>query len=68
MTQKAIRLVRPLQIEYIIVGGFLTNWQNAIYSLTEKQFVGECMRLSGGSMNPVRLKEIYKQLMDEAGV
>lgn len=65
---KAIRLVRPLQTEYMIVGGFLMNWQNAVYNLTEDQFVGECMRLSGGSLNPIRIKTLYQQLMEEAGL
>jgi hypothetical protein len=44
------------------------NWQNAIYNLTERQFVGECMRLANGSLNPNRLTEIYNQLMEEAGL
>ena len=68
MEHTPIRLVRPLQTEYIVVGGFLMNWQNAIYNLTESQFVGECMRLAGGSLNPNKLKQIYNQLMDEAGL
>ena len=68
MEQPAIRLVRPLQTEYIVVGGLLMNWHNTIYTLTEEQFVGECMRKSHGSMNPNRVREIYKELMEEAGV
>lgn len=64
----AIRLVRPMQTEYMIVGFVLTNWKNYFYQATEEEFVAKCMTLSNGSMNPNRVKEIYKQLREEAGL
>lgn len=64
----AIRLVRPMQIEYIVVGGILTNWGNAVYEVSEDYFLKECMKKSNGSMNPQRVKAIYRQLREEAGI
>ena len=64
----AIRLVRPLYTEYIIVGKVVRSLSNDLYKMPENSFVDECMKASGGSMNPQRLKLIYKQLMEEAGL
>lgn len=64
--EPAIRLVRPLQVEYLVVGMILTNWGNYIYKATEEEFLKKCMMMSQGSMNPNRVKEIYKNLMEEA--
>lgn len=64
----AIRLVRPLQMEYLTVGLILQSWQKYLYQSTEEEFVKRCMQLSNGSMNPVRLRTIYNQLMSEAGI
>lgn len=68
MSYPPIRLVRPLQIEYIILGGILMNYQNEIYSMTEDQFIGLAMKKSNGSMNPNRIRLVYVQLMEEAGL
>ena len=62
------RLVRPLQQEYIVVGTVLKWWAQDFYRITEKEFVDYCMKQSNGSMNPVRLRTIFNQLMNEAGV
>lgn len=64
----AIRLVRPLQIEYITIGKVVRWWGPDLYRMTEDQFVNHCMKESNGSMNPVRLRTIYNQLMQEAGL
>lgn len=64
----AIRLVRPMQMEYITVGKVLRYWAQDFYRISEKLFVDHCMKESGGSMNPHRVRAIYKQLMDEAGI
>lgn len=66
--EPVLRPQRPMQAEFMIVGGFLTNWQNAIYKLTEEQFVGECMRLSNNQLDPQRVALIYRSLMKEAGL
>lgn len=66
--EPAIRLFRPMQIEYITVGTILSNWKNYLYTSTEEEFIHKCMLLSNGSMNPDRVKAIYKQLMNEAGI
>ena len=62
------RLVRPLQMEYLTVGLILQSWQGYLYKSTEQEFVDRCMQLSNGSMNPVRLRTIFNQLMREAGL
>lgn len=68
MNEPAIRLVRPMQMEYITVGYVLRNLAYDLYRITEKQFVDMCMEKSNGSMNPQRCRAIYKHLMDEAGI
>jgi len=64
--QPAIRLVRPMQKEFIVVGGILMNWGNAIYKMSEEQLLHECMPQSNGFMNPQRVKATYQQLRQEA--
>lgn len=64
----AIRLVRPLYTEYIIVGKVVRSLAHDLYKTSENSFVDECMKASGGSMNPNRLREIYRELMEEAGL
>lgn len=66
--QPAIRLVRPMQMEYMTIGMILTTYGNNIYSMSEDQFLHECMTQSNGSMNPHRVKAIYQQLRQEAGI
>lgn len=64
----AIRLVRPMQMEYLTVGKVLRWLAYDFYRITEKEFVDHCMNESHGSMNPDRLKAIYRQLREEAGI
>ena len=64
----AIRLVRPMQMEYITVGTVLKWWAQDFYRITEKEFVDHCMKESNGSMNPDRVRAIYRQLREEAGI
>jgi hypothetical protein len=64
----AIRLVRPMQMEYKVVGLILHSWENYLYKSTEEEFIARCMQLSYGSMNPDRLRAIHKQLMNDAGL
>ena len=64
----AIRLVRPMQTEYKTVGFILNQMGDYFYQATEEEFVAKCMMLSHGSMNPGRLKAIYSQLRQEAGI
>ena len=63
----AIRLVRPMQMEYQTVG-YVLRYEKSVYTMTDKEFVIACMVHSNGSMNPNRCKAIYSQLMDEAGI
>ena len=63
----AIRLVRPMQTEYMVVGKILDQWKEYLYMTDEQQFLHMCMKHSNGSMNPARIRAIYKQLMEEAG-
>lgn len=64
----AIHLVRPLYIEYRVVGSLLVNWGGYLYRSTEEEFIAKCMMLSNGSMNPSRIREIHRELMKEAGL
>lgn len=66
--EPAIRLVRPMQMEYMTIGMILTTYGNNIYKMSEDQFLHECMTQSNGSMNPQRVKAIYQQLRQEAGI
>lgn len=68
INEPAIRLVRPLQIEYMTVGKVIRYWGNDFYKITEQQFVDQCMKESGGGMHPLKLIGIYHQLMSEAGL
>ena len=36
--------------------------------MTEQAFVGQCMHLSHGKMNPKRARQIYLELMKDAGL
>lgn len=69
MDEPAIRLVRPLQMEYIAMAGLMNIYGgNAIYSMSEAEFLRSMMRISSGSLSPKRVKELFHQLMDEAGL
>lgn len=68
MEDPAIRLVRPMQTEYMVVGTILNNWGKYLYRSTEEEFLMKCMTLSHGSMNPDRVKAIHRQLMQDAGL
>ena len=64
----AILLVRPLYAEYRVVGSLLVIWGGYLYMSNEEEFVEKCMMLSNGFMNPSRIREIYRELMKEAGL
>jgi len=68
MEDPAIRLVRPMQMEYMVVGTILNNWGKYLYRSTEEEFLMKCMTLSHGGMNPDRVKAIHRQLMQDAGL
>ena len=36
--------------------------------MTEQAFIAQCLRLSGGNMNPKRARQIYLDLMKDAGL
>jgi hypothetical protein len=62
------RAYRPLQTEYQVIGFVLSNWGSYLYKADEDEFVGKCMTASFGTMNPTRLREIYRMLIEEAGI
>lgn len=69
MTKPAIRLVRPLQTEYVTMANiFMTIGKDGIYEIPETKFVDLFMRHSNGAADPMRGKEIYEHLMKEAGL
>lgn len=65
--EPAIRLYRPMQIEYMTVG-YILRYEESVYTMTEDRFVRCCMFYSHGSMNPQRAQAIHRQLMEEAGL
>jgi hypothetical protein len=60
------RLVTPLRYEYLMVGKVIQD--NNIFSMTEQEFIGACMKVSGGQLNPNRVKELYHIFMEDAGL
>ncbi len=66
--QPAIRLVRPLQQEYMTVGYIVSLYGNSFYTLTLDDFLYLAMSHSNHSLNPSTLKLIYLKLMEEAGI
>jgi hypothetical protein len=66
--EPAIRLVRPLQQEYMTVGYILSLYGNSFYTMTLNDFVHLAMTHAHGSLNPSNLKLIYLKLMEEAGL
>jgi hypothetical protein len=66
--EPAIRLVRPLQQEYMTVGYIVSLYGNTFYTLTMDDFLYLAMSHSQHSLNPSNLKLIYLKLMEEAGL
>lgn len=62
------RTVRPLYMEYLVMGEMLRVFQPDLYEMTQEKFCTEAMRMSGGGMNPTRVVQIYHELMKEAGL
>jgi hypothetical protein len=60
------RAVRPLETEYMVIGDILNN--HNIYNLTDAQFIALVMKKSNGGMNPARVKQIYNNLCEDAGL
>ena len=57
---------RYLVEEYKTVAKIVSN--DSYLEMTELQFIAQCMKQSGGSMNPNRAKQIYSDLMKDAGL
>ena len=62
-----VRAVLPKMFEYMVIGDMLQDFP-FFYDLKEEVFLKNAMRRSGGAMNPNRLREIYRELMEEAGL
>lgn len=65
------RTVTPLADEYINVGNILADtlvYGFDIYHMTRKEFIHAVMTTSRGKMNPVRVSQIYDDLMKDAGL
>lgn len=56
---------RYLVDEYRVVGKLVSD--DSYLEMTEQQFVVQCTLLSRGKMNPVRSRQIYLDLMKDAG-
>lgn len=57
---------RYLVDEYRVVGKIVAN--DAYLDMTEGHFIGQCVKLSHGKMNPNRARQIYLELMKDAGL
>jgi len=57
---------RPLKATYLAVSKVIAD--DKYLEMTEGQFIGECMKASGGGVNPLRYKQIYTELMKDAGL
>lgn len=57
---------RYLVNEYRVVAKIVAD--DNYLEMTEQTFIGQCMKLSGGSMNPKRARQIYFELMKDAGL
>lgn len=57
---------RYLVDEYRVVGRLVSD--DSYLEMTEQYFVGQCTLLSRGKMNPVRSRQIYLDLMKDAGL
>jgi hypothetical protein len=56
---------RYLADEYRVVGKLVSD--DSYLEMTEQQFVAQCTQLSRGKMNAVRSRQIYLDLMKDAG-
>lgn len=68
MTERVPRAVRPLYSEYKVMAEMLRIFNDDYYHLTIEGFTGVMMKLSGGHMNPERVRQIYFNLMEDAGL
>lgn len=57
---------RHLVDEYRVVAKIVSD--DKYLDMTEQTFVGQCMNLSHGKMNPKRARQIYLELMKDAGL
>ena len=63
------KAVTPLFAEYKTMSEILHLIRHAdIYQITMEEFVKLAMHVSHGFMNPNRAKQIYLDLMEEAGL
>lgn len=62
------RAVRPLQYEYVVLGGILKDLGEDLYATTRRDFLSLCMLRSRGAVNPHRIERVYDELMREAGL
>lgn len=57
---------RYLVDEYRVVGKIVAD--DSYLEMTEGHFIGQCIKLSHGKMNPKRARQIYLELMKDAGL
>lgn len=57
---------RYLVDEYRVIGKVVAD--DSYLEMTEGHFVGQCIKLSHGKMNPKRAQQVYLSLMKDAGL
>ncbi len=57
---------RYLVNEYRVVAEIVSD--DKYLEMPEGTFIGECLKRSGGRMNPARAKHVYLELMKDAGL
>ncbi len=60
------RANRPLKALLVAAGRAVES--DAYLSQTQDEFVGTVLRASGGSVNPARVRQLYHDLMADAGL
>lgn len=56
----------PVEAFYKAVAEVITNFDYT--EMTEKQFIGECMKSSHGACDPNKFSVVYKELIENSGV
>lgn len=66
MTDRVPHALRPNRSLYIAVAKLVED--DSYLELTRSEFIGELMRLTSGTSNPLICDEIYRSLMVDAGL
>lgn len=66
MTDRVPHAERGLRTQYLAVAQAIGD--DLYLEMTESQFIGAVLKASGGSLNPVVVRQVYRDLMQDAGL